>query len=215
MSALSARNAYRLWAPTYATETATSFLEDELSRAMLRGLPCSRLLDAGCGVGRRIADLPGAVGVDASPEMVAAAGTGNVTVADVRDLPFGPDRFDMVWCRLVLGHLPDALPAYRELCRVCSPGGHVFVTDFHPDAVAAGSRRAFRDQAGMVHEVEHHVHQDHMRLAAQAGLLVAAHRDAAVGASIRDFYVRAGRMGLYKRDRGLKLVAGFLFRRPA
>src|ERR1700678_1231836 len=72
ISKLDAREGYRLWAPTYATETPISFLEDELAKNMLHGLPQAQLLDAGCGVGRRISDIPGAIGMDLSPEMLAA-----------------------------------------------------------------------------------------------------------------------------------------------
>ncbi len=93
------------------------------------------------------------------------------------------------------------------------PGGYVFVTDFHPDAVAAGHRRSFRDQAGTTHDIEHYVHPNHVELAAQAGLALVAQRDGAVGPVIRDFYDRAGRLDAYTRDLGLKFVAAFLFRR--
>jgi malonyl-CoA O-methyltransferase len=157
--------------------------------------------------------MDGAIGVDASAEMVAAGRSANLIVAEIRALPFAPARFDMVWCRLVLGHLADPMPAYRELARVCRPGGHVFVTDFHPDAVAAGGRRSFRDQAGQVHEVEHYVHSDHAALAGRAGLTLVERREASVGPMIRDFYARAERLALYEKDRGLKLVAAFLFHR--
>jgi 2-polyprenyl-3-methyl-5-hydroxy-6-metoxy-1,4-benzoquinol methylase len=39
-------------------------------------------------------------------------------MGDVRRLPFGDDRFDMVLCLEVLEHLPDPLPALEELRRV-------------------------------------------------------------------------------------------------
>ena len=213
MSELDVREAYRLWAPTYAAETATSFLDEELAQQMLRGLPRTRLLDAGCGVGRRIAEIPGAVGIDLSPELLATRAAREVVTGDVRAMPFASDCYDMVWCRLVLGHLPDPLRAYLELARVCTPGGYVFVTDFHPDAVAAGHRRSFHDQAGSVHEVEHYVHNNHKHLAVKAGLAFVASCDGVVGPSIRDFYVRGGRLDAYERDTGLKLIAAFLFHR--
>jgi malonyl-CoA O-methyltransferase len=213
LSKLDAREAYRLWAPSYAAaETATSFLDDELAREMLRGLPQTRLLDAGCGIGRRLANIPDAVGIDASPEMLAVGLASNVVTGDVRAMPFASDSFDMVWCRLVLGYISDPLRAYRELARVCMPGGYVFVTDFHPDAVAAGHRRTFTDQAGNVHEIEHYVHSNHAHLAEAAGLSLVAHQDAAIGPSIRDFYVRGIGLKAFKKDTGLKLVAAFLFR---
>jgi malonyl-CoA O-methyltransferase len=211
---LSAREAYRLWAPTYADETATSALDEQLAHEMLMGLPREDLLDAGCGIGRRIAAIPGAIGLDASPEMLAAGRATNVVSGDVRSMPFADGRFSMVWCRLVLGHLSNPLPAYLELARVCRPGGYVFVTDFHPEAAAAGHRRIFTDQSGTMHEVEHYVHHDHIGLAAQARLSFIARREGAVGPSIREYYLRGLGRKIYNRDLNLKLVAAFLFRRP-
>ena len=212
ISKLDAREGYRLWAPNYA-DTAISFLDDELAREMLGSLPHTKLLDAGCGLGRRIQDIPDAMGMDLSPEMLAAGGARNVVPGDVRAIPFASDRFDMVWCRLVLGYLPDPLPAYRELARVCMPGGYVFVTDFHPDAVAAGHRRTFNAGKETVYEIENYVHSNHIHLAAEAGLTLAASREGVVGPSIRDFYLRGMGVKAYKRDAGLKLVSAYLFRR--
>jgi len=88
--------AYRLWAPTYSAQTAVSFLDEELAWQMLIGLPCTRLLDAGCGNGSRIADIPGAAGIDLSPSMLAAGRARDVVTGDVREIPFDSDRFDMV-----------------------------------------------------------------------------------------------------------------------
>jgi malonyl-CoA O-methyltransferase len=211
---LSVNDAYRVWAPTYAVETAVSALDEELAQDLLGGLPHTWLLDAGCGIGRRIAGIENAVGIDVNPEMLAAASGLNVAVADVRQLPFAPERFDMVWCRLVLGHISDPIKAYRELSRVCSPGGYVFVTDFHPDAVAAGHRRTLTDNTGAVHGVEHYVHTNHPAIAANTGLILKAHDEGLVGESVRDFYRRGIGLKAYKRDLGLKLVDAFLFQKP-
>jgi SAM-dependent methyltransferase len=211
---LDVREAYRLWAPTYAAETATSFLDEELAQDMLRGLPQAHLLDAGCGIGRRIQAVPTAVGIDLSPEMLAEGTTHNVVVGDIQEMPFESNRFDMVWCRLVLGHLSDPLRAYREIFRVSMPGGYVFVTDFHPDAIAAGHRRTLTDEVGIVHGIEHYVHINHVELATEAGLELIASRDGVVDSSIRDFYLRGIGLKAYKRDLELKLVAAFLFRKP-
>jgi hypothetical protein len=93
------------------------------------------------------------------------------------------------------------------------PGGYVFVTDFHPDAIDAGHRRTFNDQAGVVHEIENHVHTNHIELALQAGLEVIATDDAAVGPSVRNFYVHGIGRKAYMRNFGLKLVRAYLFRR--
>ncbi|HEY2446886.1 MAG TPA: class I SAM-dependent methyltransferase [Rhizomicrobium sp.] len=211
--------AYRLWAPTYAAETVVSFLDEELASALSPPLEGSRLLDAGCGTGRRLArrDTTLAIGVDTSLEMLVAGGAVCVAVADVRALPFPSQSFDVVWCRLVLGHIGDPLPAYRELARVCRIGGSLFVSDFHADAVAAGHRRSFRDREGSVHEIEHHVHDNsaHAGMAARAGLEMRAQRHGCVGPGVKEFYVCAGRDAAYEQERGLALVAAFLFQRTA
>lgn len=209
--------AYRLWAPTYSEETVISFIDKELGAELSPAVEGKRLLDAGCGTGRRMPrqNRGLAIGVDLSLEMLRAGKATIAAVADVRALPF-PDRsFDVVWCRLVLGHLSDPRPAYQEFARVCRSGGMVFVTDFHAEAVAAGHRRIFRDQSGRQYAVEHHVHDgaSHKRMGADAGLMMQAARDGVIGPGVQHLYARAGRVAAYEKDRGLPVVAAFLFER--
>ncbi len=217
---LNARDGYRLWAPTYADETAISHLDDQLAKALTPPLAGLRLLDAGCGAGRRLlgCGATSAVGVDLSPEMLAAGGDAGAAlmVGDVRALPL-PDRaFDMIWCRLVIGHVPDCRPAYAELARVADVGAEVLVTDFHPNAWAAGHRRTFRHN-DIVCEVEHYVHPARAQIeAARAcGLRLVEERQAEIGPEVRRFYERAGRLGLYEQHLGLPVVLALAFRREA
>lgn len=225
MTALGVREAYRLWAPTYAAETAVSAIEADLVDALTPDLSQARLLDAGCGEGRRLlrAGAASAVGVDLSPEMLrAGVGLGverpglRTLVGDVRALPL-PDRaFDVVWCRLVIGHLPAIGAAYAELGRVADRGAVVVVTDFHPQAQAAGHRRSFRAD-GAVHEIEHYVHsrQSHVEAAAAAGLRLDSDSEGRVGPGVRGFYEQAGRLALYREHLGLPVVLALAFRREA
>lgn len=217
MSVLAAREGYRLWAPGYERETAVSCLEDRIVSALSPPLAGVRLLDAGCGTGRRMRGSGAAlaVGVDLTPEMLAAGGERGVAAADLRALPFRAAAFDVVWCRLVIGHLANPAAAWAELARVCRPGGSVVVTDFHPDAVAAGHRRTFRDAGGVVREVEHHVHPPHAQvaLAAAAGLEPTGWRDGRVGPEMRPFYERADRLAAYDDQLGLAVVLALVFRR--
>jgi malonyl-CoA O-methyltransferase len=131
-----------------------------------------------------------------------------VAAADARGLPFADESFDVVWCRLVIGHVADVAAAYAELSRVCRDGGMVVVSDICPEAVAAGHRRTFRDGLGEVHEVEHFVHSlgEQSDVAAGIGLSLDASLDGVVGPSIESFYVRAGRVDSYQTQRGMPLV---------
>jgi len=105
--------------------------------------PGLRLLDVGCGPGTITADLaarvaPGAVvGLDASPEVVAAA-TAAVgpavtnlafAVGDVYALDQPDGSFDVVHAHQVLQHLTDPVAALREMGRVLTPGGTLAVRD--------------------------------------------------------------------------------------
>ena len=222
---LAAREGYRLWAPTYAQETAISHLEAGLVDAMTPPPAGRRLLDAGCGIGRRLvtAGAAKAVGVDLSPEMLRAGiGIGapqpgiRTLVGDVRALPLPDAQFDILWCRLVIGHLPACAPAYAELGRVAAPGAVLIVSDFHAAAHAAGHRRSFR-AGGTVHEIEHHVHDvaTQVASAAQAGLRLIDRREARIGPESLPYYTEAGREALYRAHLGLPVVSVLAFRRES
>jgi malonyl-CoA O-methyltransferase len=219
VTTLSAREGYELWARSYGPETAVSALEDETVHAL--ELPSSprALLDVGCGTARRMADAgsSSAFGIDLSPAMLARRSTGQlVAAAEASALPCRDAAFDRVWCRLVIGHTSECDAVYAELARVCSPRGYVVVSDFHPDAVAAGHRRTFRDANGIVREVEHHVHSiaEQQSSALRHGLELATCREAVVGATIEHFYRDAGAHAAYHAQRGLPLVVVLAFRRP-
>lgn len=94
------------------------------------------VLDAGCGPGVIAASLEQlgprrVVAVDASPVMLAAAdelGTArtshmHVQRADITELPFDDDRFDVVFS----GDAPMSPQVLRELWRVLRPGGTLVV----------------------------------------------------------------------------------------
>ena len=219
-SPLSARDAYRLWAPAYDAETAVSFLENLLVKELMEGVPVHDLADVGCGRGRRMRESGAAfaVGVDLTVEMFGdAAGyaRGRLVVSDLRRLPLGDATFDVVWCRLVIGHIVDPRAAFGELARICRPGGVVIVSDFHPAAVAAGHRRTFADSEGSVHEIEHYVHAPHEQVAtaSSVGLTPSGRRDGVVGPAIRSFYAAAGKLDAYEHQRGLPLVLALRFQR--
>ena len=108
--------------------------------AMMRraGLPervgGARILDAGCGTGRNLAEfgaLGTARGVDPSPQAIdfcRRRGLTAVTAAGIEALPFGDGEFDLILATDVLEHVERDDVAVAELRRVASPGAVLVVT---------------------------------------------------------------------------------------
>lgn len=105
-----------------------------------------RILDAGCGTGSlgtqiRTAHL---VGIDRSPEMLAKARARNVYHELVEndllaEMARRTDQFDIIASTVVLYHIGDLAPYFREAARLLMPGGYLFCsTDPAPDTIEIG-----------------------------------------------------------------------------
>lgn len=221
---LSPREAYARWAESYGGENAVTTLEQAAVRAVSPAHSPGRLLDVGCGVGRRIRECEPqpwwVVGLDLTPAMLRVARQAaprlRLINADVLQLPVRDQAFDLVWCRLVLGHVRDLETAYRELFRVSRPGASLIVSDFHPAAAQAGHSRTFRDRAGRLHAVEHQAHslEAHRQAAQTAGFTPGPLNEQEVGPAVRGFYDAAGAGHRYQKDLGLPLVFAWRFSHP-
>ena len=196
-----ARAGYRLWAATWdATPSPIVAVEHRTLLPWVEALQCRRAIDVGCGTGRWTSRL-GALGLDASEEMVAQASAkaglrGRVAVADASALPVASESVDVVVCALTLGHLADAARAMREFARVLLPGGTLLLSDFHTTAAARGWRRTFR-HAGQVYELENHAHSLQELRAASAELQLTDCVEASIGENERALFRAAGRPELF------------------
>ena len=110
---------------------AADFLMPRLSSGM-------RILDCGCGpgtitLGLATAVAPGrAVGIDLEPTMIerarrladqSAVQNVDFKVANICEIPFENDEFDVVFSSSVTEHLSDPVRALREVRRVVRPDG--------------------------------------------------------------------------------------------
>jgi SAM-dependent methyltransferase len=151
---VTAREAYRRWAPSFDQPgNPILALETRHLTPLLPDVAGKRFLDIGCGTGRWLSWAmkrgARAAGVDLSPEMLREAAhkpglAGRLVQADGSNTPFARACGDVVLCTLALGHMQPIAVAMDELAQLTAPGGWLFVTDFHPDALRHGWKRTFR-----------------------------------------------------------------------
>ena len=158
---LPTREGYDRWAASYdaMANWLLALEEPEVERALgeVAGL---EVLDVGTGTGRhaiRLADRGAeVVAIDFSDEMLAKArakpGAERVRFAthDVTQrLPYRNATFDIVLSALVLEHVKDVVPFFRELGRVVRPNGRIVVTAMHPAMFLKGISANFEDEGGV------------------------------------------------------------------
>jgi ubiquinone/menaquinone biosynthesis C-methylase UbiE len=160
---VSVAHGYERWAPTYdGSHNPLLAREQRYLLPVLAGIRNRRLLDLACGTGRWLEQLSsaqaGATGVDHSSAMLRIAHkkpciAGKIVQADCANLPFRAGIFDLAIFSFALGHMKRLDTVVRELARVTTSGGEIFVSDLHPEAYAHGWRVGFRDDREAV-EIE-------------------------------------------------------------
>lgn len=85
-----------------------------------------RVVEIGCGNGRYLERIDGAIGLDLSFGMLTSArgvARGPLVQADAQAVPFRDASFDTVLAPMMLYHVPDRVAAAHEMRRVLRPGG--------------------------------------------------------------------------------------------
>lgn len=207
------RALYSRWADRYPPLAHNPLMRAE-QEAMLRLWPPMtgrRVLDLACGSGRyaRLLTAAGAAMVLALDDcwpMLRQVAQAVTIQGSMMSLPFASASFDAVICGLAVGHASDLERWMGEVARVLAPGGVLVYSDFHPQAVAAGHLRSFRDSDGSRYSVPHHPHSvaAQRRAATAAGLNVEALTEVRVGVELCEDF--PGSAAFYRRRHGLPVV---------
>ena len=139
---------YRLWANTYDDEPNPMLsLEQRILGPLLPPLVGMDVVDLGCGTGRWLKALQGAgarslLGLDSSPEMLVLAqsklaGVANLVCADCGSVSLEANSADIILANFVLSYVEDVVRLVETASRALRPGGSLFITDIHPETVAA------------------------------------------------------------------------------
>jgi ubiquinone/menaquinone biosynthesis C-methylase UbiE len=126
--------------------------------------PYGVLIDLGCGPGDilvRICELARTfmfLGLDGSKTMLNLAqerikiealdNSIHLIQGDAKALNFPGDCFDLVISNSLVHHLPDPVPFWREIHRVCKPGGIILVQDLSRPDTPEEARRIVERESG-------------------------------------------------------------------
>lgn len=144
--------AYAAWRASTLGQI-TDALEQGLILKLIGPPAGLRILDVGCGDGVLAVEMAGraehVTGVDASPEMIAAARRRaerqghevSFEIGRVETLPFEAGTFDAVLAVTILCFVEDAAGALCEMVRVLKPGGRLIVGELGRYSSWAAIRR--------------------------------------------------------------------------
>lgn len=115
----------RTWYPGYARNWDDSLFRSRIESYLRAD---ANVLDLGAGAGiveqmnfrGRVGNM---CGVDLDPRVVDNPFLDEGRIADAGGIPYGDNRFDVVFSDNVLEHLDEPLVVFREVYRVLKPGG--------------------------------------------------------------------------------------------
>ena len=143
------RATYDAWSTIYdETPNPLIAVEEIAVRSLLRTIEFDRVLDAATGTGRYAIYLAGqgkqVAAIDDSEKMLAVAQSKaqarqlsiEFRQENVSNFSFEDSSFDLAICALALLHVEDLSGPCRELVRVLRRGGHLIISDLHPEVQA-------------------------------------------------------------------------------
>ncbi len=179
------REGYAIWSTSYDAERNPLIMTEEPRvTALLESLPPPlHALDVATGTGRWALNLAklgvDVTAIDESPDMLALARkkarqAGVRIRFDQRDLqeelPFPSGHFDLVVCALALCHVVNLETAITECSRVLKRGGHLLITDFHPQAIVNGwETTIFRGEDAYILPTVRHSRSAYLRAIEMSG----------------------------------------------
>lgn len=155
------QEAYNNWSAIYDTnQNKTRDLEAVALRHILKDKTFENSLEIGCGTGKNTEWLrkttQNLVGLDFSENMLEKAKqkikSENVQFirADIReDLPFDDLTFDLVTCSLVLEHIADLNDIFKQIRRILTKKGLLYIGELHPFKQYLGTKAKFETNEGI------------------------------------------------------------------
>jgi ubiquinone/menaquinone biosynthesis C-methylase UbiE len=183
-----------------------------------------QIADIGCGTGRHWADIlqkePSELtGFDVSPGMLKklkdkfpTADAKMITNNHFSDVANG--SFDMIISTLTMAHIENIHEALAAWGRIMKTEGDIIITDFHPDALAAGGQRTFKYQNKPV-AVKNFVHTTAAikQVLLKENFTLINDREIKVDETVKHYYSAQNALHVYEKFKGSPIIYGLHFRR--
>lgn len=215
--------AYDIWSLQYDNQPDNLMLalDEDICSTLLSQIEIGGkvVADIGCGTGRhwkklfdrrpaRLAgyDVSGGM-LDILRQKYQAAETYQLESERLPGLADG--SCDLILSTLTVAHIPDLEAALREWCRVLKPGGDILITDYHPQALARGGQRTFRE-GGRVIAVRNYIYplKKIRAIAGRLGLQVVELRERKVDDMMRSYYEKQQALAVFERFYGVPIIYG-------
>jgi ubiquinone/menaquinone biosynthesis C-methylase UbiE len=215
--------AYDMWAQSYDAQPDNLMLaldEAVFSELIAKISFQSKVIaDVGCGTGRHWAKLyvkePGRlIGYDVSQGMLRAlkekfpkAETHQLTSNHLEELE--NESCDVIVSTLAAAHIEDIEDAFLEWKRVLKSGGHIIITDYHPDTLAKGGNRTFTHNGKLI-AVKNYVHPlaKIWSISNTLGFKVDRFIEKQIDESVKHYYEKQNAIKVYERFKGTSIIYG-------
>ena len=222
-------SAYDLWAGSYDEQPGNLMLalDEEIFSEFIKEIPLTKkiVVDIGCGTGRHWKDIvfhtpARMIGYDVSKQMLAKLNLkfpgAETHLAKGTRLPELTDEScDVVISTLTIAHIEDLEDAMQEWNRILKPGGYIFITDYHPEALAKGAQRTFVYNRKTI-SIKNHIHSINKinKIAEQLGLSNIRFVERVVDKSVKKYYEDQDAMPVFDRFLGVPIIYGILLKKP-
>jgi len=157
---MNVKQAYNSWAHQYDTnDNKTRDIEGIVLRETLANIKFDTCLEIGCGTGKNtewlITKANHITAVDLSDEMLAKAkakivsANVNFVQADITNKwTFADGLYNLVTFSLVLEHIENLEPIFKQLSNTVATGGYIYIGELHPFKQYQGSKARFETENG-------------------------------------------------------------------
>lgn len=217
------REAYDTWALDYDYQPGNLMLDldEEITGAFLKhtDLTGKIIIDVGCGTGRHWASLYSKnprrlIGFDVSTGMLGKLtekypGAETNVLKNNRLDGLEDQSVDLIISTLTIAHIENIETAFFEWNRVLKPGGEIFITENHPEALARGGQRTFKHDGKLI-AVRNYIHffEKIRTLAGQLGWKEIRFTEKVIDDSVKHYYERKNALGTFEKFRGVPVFYG-------